>query len=159
MIFRTAAERLSRNILLKRRLPSRVGGESIYVSPDASLKLWRRNLEKAEPRLFDWAEEFVHQGDVVWDIGANVGLFTFSAANLAGTSGYVLAVEADIWLSEILRKSTHRISKRCAPVEILPVAVSDSVDVARFNIAARGAARITLSELTGARKQEGSETR
>jgi FkbM family methyltransferase len=155
MILRTAVERLSRNVRLTRRLPSRVGGERIYVSPDASLKFWRWNLEKAEPRLFDWAQEFVREGDVVWDIGANVGLFAFSAASLAGASGYVLAVEADIWLAGLLRKSASRKSKRVAPVDVLPVAVSESLDVARFNIAARGRSTNYLDHTQGSTQTGG----
>lgn len=155
MILRTATEHFSRNIVLKRRLPSRVGGERIYVSPDASLKLWRWNLDKVEPRLFNWAQEFVHEGDVVWDVGANVGLFAFSAASLAGTSGYVLAIEADMWLAELLRHSASHISKKCAPVEVLPLAVSESLDIARFNIAERGRSTNHLEQVEGSTQTGG----
>jgi len=42
--------------------------------------------------------EFVTPGAVVWDVGANVGLFSFAAANMAGPGGLVVALEPDAWL-------------------------------------------------------------
>ncbi len=154
-MLRTVAELLSRKVILKRCLPKRVGGQRIYVSPDASLKLWRRNLEKTDPRLFDWAEEFVRKGDVVWDIGANVGLFTFSAANIAGATGYVLAIEADSWLVELLRRSVKTRPELSADCEVLSAAVSDSVDITRFQIAARGRSTNHLADVSGSTQTGG----
>ncbi len=154
-MLRTVAERLSRKVILKRRLPKRFGGQRIYVSPDASLKLWRRNLDKTDPRLFDWAEEFVRKGDVVWDIGANVGLFAFSAANIAGRTGYVLAIEADNWLVELLRRSVKTRPKLSADCEVLSAAVSNSVDIKRFQIAARGRSTNHLLGVNGSTQTGG----
>ncbi|HEV2885040.1 MAG TPA: FkbM family methyltransferase [Pyrinomonadaceae bacterium] len=156
MILRTATEHLSRNVVIKRRLPARVGGEQIYVSPDASLKLWRRNLEKTDPSLFNWAQEFVKEGDVVWDIGANVGLFAFSAASLAGPTGFVRAIEPDPWLAELLRLSARLISSKCAPVEVLQVAVSESKGIAGFKIAARGRSTNHLEQVEGSTQTGGA---
>ncbi len=137
-MLRTIAERISRRIVLKRRLPSRVGGELIFVSPDSSLKFWRRDLEKADPSLFDWAAEFIRPGDRVWDVGANVGLFTLAAASLSGPYGQVCAIEADTSLIGLLRRTASCVSNLCAAIDVIPAAVSDSVDIGRFNIAARG---------------------
>ena len=137
-MIRRVAEHLSRNLVFWRRLPSHVGRELVLVSPDASLKFWKRDLYKSEPRLFDWAEEFVRRGDVVWDIGANVGLFAFSAASLSGTEGHIVAVEADNWLAQLLVRSASMLTSKCAGVDVFPLAVINSVGVGMFNIAARG---------------------
>ena len=154
-MIRRVAEHLSRNLVFKRRLPSRVGGEPVLVSPDASLKFWKQDLNKAEPRLFDWAEEFVGPGNVVWDIGANVGLFAFSAASLSGTEGHIVAVEADNWLAELLVRSAAMLTNKCARVEVLAVAVSDSVGVGKFNIAARGRSTNYLDSSRGSTQTGG----
>ena len=110
-MFRHLLERVSRNVVLRRELPAGVGNGRIFVSPDASLKFWRHDLNKTDPLLFNWAKEFVRPNDVIWDIGANVGLFAFAAANLAGPGGHVVAIEADIWLVHkafVRRQQTSR---------------------------------------------------
>jgi len=151
---RTIAERGSRGVVLKRRLPARFGGDILFVSPGALLKLWWPVLEATDPALFAWASEFVAAGDVVWDIGANVGLFAFAAAARAGASGRVVAIEADIWLANLLRRSARHSNQR-APVDVLPVAVSDAVDVASFQIAERGRASNFLADARGSSQAGG----
>lgn len=110
----------------------------IFVSPDAALRFWRKDLGKCDSPLFDAAYDLVQPGDVVWDVGANVGLFSFAAAARAGPVGHVLAIEADFWLVSLLRQSTTVQPSSSAPVQVLPVAVSDQVGVAEFCIAKRG---------------------
>lgn len=154
-ILRTIVERASRGVVVTRRLPERLGGEAIYVSPDASLKFWKRDLEKTYPALFDWAEEFVKKGDVVWDIGSNVGLFAFAAANRAGPAGHVLAVEADIILANILRRSARRLSPVNATVDVLHAAAGDKLGVAKFVIARRGRSTNHLENTRGSTQTGG----
>jgi FkbM family methyltransferase len=155
-MLRTLAERVSRDVVLRRRLPERFGRIPIFVTPDAGLRFWRSNLETSDSQLFDWASEFVRAGDVVWDVGANVGLFSFSSAMQAGPSGHVYAVEADLWLATLLRRSAALTDDRRSPVEILPVAISDKVDLARFQIAARGRCTNFLEEAGGSSEAGGT---
>lgn len=157
-MLRSLAERLSRERVLKRHLPAEFGGSAIFVSPEGGLKYWRRDLSRVDVPLLRMARELVKPGNVVWDVGANVGLFTFASAVMAGSSGSVLALEADTWLVGLLRKSTRVDSSSRAPVEILPAAVSDSVDLARFFVAARARAASALegfgTSQAGGRREE-----
>jgi hypothetical protein len=84
---------MSRGLVLRRHLPAEFNRLPIYVSPEAGLRYWRRRLEKVDPPLLRMVRELVKPGSVVWDVGANVGLFSLSAAALAGPSGSVLAIE------------------------------------------------------------------
>jgi FkbM family methyltransferase len=93
-------------------------------------------MRQADPALLRLATEVVGQGDTVWDIGANMGLFSFAAAVAAGPAGRVLAVEPDVVLAGLLRRSAAA-NKGHAPVEVLPAAVSDELSVARFHVARR----------------------
>ncbi|MGA9672699.1 MAG: FkbM family methyltransferase [Terracidiphilus sp.] len=139
---RALLERLSRNRILKRHLPAEFRRVPILVSPEASLSFWKPRLNSD---LFDFASEFVSPGKVVWDIGANIGLFSIAAAERAGSAGTVIAVEADIWLANLLRKSASLQPKSSAPIQVLPVAVADSLGIATFNIAKHGRAGNFLS--------------
>jgi len=134
-IFRSTAERLSRDRIIRRRLPPEHGGSLLFVSPDSCLSLLRPKLTSD---LFDFAKEFVKPGDVVWDIGANVGLFSFAAAHYAGSAGEVIAVEPDVWLVGLLRQSVSVQPTGAAPIAVLPAAVSDATAICNFNIARRG---------------------
>jgi len=152
---RSLLERISRNVVLRRRLPREFGRTKLFISPDALLNLWKRDLRKTDPMLLRVAREHVHPGDIVWDIGANVGIFAFAAAALAGPTGRILAIEADIWLVGLLRRSARTCASDIAPVDILPVAVSEAVGVARFNIARRGRASNYLSVAGGSTQAGG----
>lgn len=142
---RALAERLSRGRILKRRLPASVGGGPIYISPEAGLRLWFKSLGKSDPELFAAAAEFIKKDAVVWDVGANIGLFTFAAAGLAGRGGGVLAIEADTDLVNLLRRSSRLIWPGRAKVTVLPVAVSDAEGIAHFQIAKRSRASNSLT--------------
>lgn len=141
-ILRTLAERLSRNRVFKRHLPAEFCRVPILVSPDASLRFWKQRLQSD---LFDFAREFVQPGSVVWDIGTNVGLFATAASQRAGADGQVTAVEADLWLAQLLRRT----ASTSAPIQVLPVAVSGSSAVASFQIARRGRASNFLAGTAG----------
>lgn len=149
---RTPLERLSRNVSFRRHLPSDLGAVPIIVTPSAALSFWKPRLSSD---LFDFAREFVKPGNVVWDLGANVGLFTIAAAQRAGTSGKVVAIEADIWLAAILRKSLALQPPSSSRVQVLPVAVADSLGIATFNIANRGRASNFLATSAGSTQTGG----
>jgi FkbM family methyltransferase len=108
------------------------------VSPDVGLRFYRPNLASGDAILFKMANELVKAGDVVWDVGANVGLFTFAAANRAGKGGCVIAIEPDLWLASLLRRSCeYREGADDAPVTVIPAAISDALGLAQFHIASR----------------------
>ncbi len=108
----------------------------LYVSSEGGLRYLRPRLDGVDPALLQLATELIQPGSVVWDIGANLGLFTFAAAVAARPSGYVLSIEPDIALVTLLRRSAA-LNRGHAPVDVLPAAVADSSGVGRFHIARR----------------------
>ena len=137
--WRSIAERLTHRLILRRTLELGADRVRIFVSSEGGLRYLRPNLQTVDPALLRVARETVPTGAIVWDIGANVGLFSFAAACLAGPTGYVLAVEPDTWLVNLLRRSAS-VNRRTAPVEVLPVAVSNCVGVGRLHVARRNRA-------------------
>lgn len=129
-MLRRIVERFSRGVVLRRRLPSRWGSGILYVSPESGgLKYWKRNLLAHDPALFLAVEQFVRPGDSVWDVGANVGLFTFAAAYRTGNTGTVLAIEPDLDNANLLLRSRRVMDRQTyAAVEILAAAVSTGTE-------------------------------
>lgn len=155
-MLRALLERLSRGRVLRRRLPAAHGGHALYVSPDAAMRLWRRDLGAVDPYLLRMAAGLVRPGMTVWDVGANVGLFAFAAAFASGAAGRVLAVEADGWLAELLRRSARTAPPSYARVEVLAAAVSDAPGTAELCIARRGRAGNHLSRVAGSTQTGGT---
>jgi FkbM family methyltransferase len=158
---RSVAERMSRDVVFKRRLPERFNRAPIFVSPEQGLRFWRFNMGACVPDLFDLVAEFVSPGMTVWDIGANLGMFSFAAAHAAGPRGFVLSIEPDIETARLLAK-TRRLqnSDLCAPVDIVPIAVSDGTKrFSRFQIAARSRSSNALEGCGGSQSGNWRETR
>ena len=153
---RELVEYLSRGIVLRRRLPREFGRIPIYVSPEAALRYWLR-MSDVDPMLYHMARELVQPNCVVWDVGANVGLFSFCAAHRAGSSGFVLALEPDLWLAQLIARSARLADRNgIAPVRILPAAASDSNRVSHLQIARRSRAANYIAESQGTSQADGT---
>ena len=82
-MLRTVISHLGKKLVFKRHLPRDFGGSPILVSPAAALSYWYRDLNRVDPFLFLMVGELVKPNSIVWDIGANIGLFSFAAAQVA----------------------------------------------------------------------------
>lgn len=125
-MLRSLAERFARNCRIRRTLPC---GVAIYVSPDAQLKYLKRRFDDDLVAL----GAAMTAADTVWDIGANCGVLSFSAA----AAHRVIALEADPFLADLLAQSA---AMNHAPVTVVPAAAWSGRGLAEFAIAARGRA-------------------
>lgn len=143
-MLRTVAERLSRGRSFRYRLPAIYGGCRFYITPEAGLRYWipSHGIKADEPLLRN-AAETVRPGSIVWDVGANMGLFSFAAAGLAGANGRVYAFEPDAVMTRLIRRSA-RLNPHAAPVEVIPCAVAENLGLAHFEIAQRSRASNAL---------------
>jgi FkbM family methyltransferase len=142
---RGIVERLTRHIVIRRTMPDAFGRLPFYVSPSAGLKYLFKPIIAIDPPLLSSAM-LVGQGDTVWDIGANVGLFSVAAAARAGKSGQVIAFEPDIWLVGLLRRTRAAVKRsESSDITIIPVAISDSIAFRYFHIAKRSRASNALA--------------
>lgn len=158
-MIRTFVESLSRGWSFNRRLPLENGGAKLIVSGEAQLKFLKPGSAAFDPTLLAQARALLRPGVRAWDIGANVGVFAFAAAGLAGRGGRVLAVEPDPWLFGLLQRSrAANRGRELAEVELLCAAAAEKSGVARFAIAARGRASNALlgfgnSQMGGVREE------
>lgn len=159
---RQIAEYCSRHVTFTRRLPRRLGSLRLRVSPGASLIYYRGLQQPNFDDLYDFAENYVRPGQTVWDIGANMGVFSFAAAARAGLGGRVLSLEPDLWSARLLLASRRMNHGLCAPLDVLTVAISDTASLVRLNIPERSRAAAHLeitaggsgSEMTGGVREQ-----
>ncbi|MDQ4145944.1 MAG: FkbM family methyltransferase [Actinomycetota bacterium] len=124
-----------------RTLPPELGGAKYAASVEGGLKYLRPNAAGIDPLLVGVAKRYVRPGNTVWDVGANLGLFSWIAAGLAGSQGSVLAVEPDPWLASQLQRARFANQLRdIAPVEIIVGAAGASWTASRLCIAQSGRA-------------------
>jgi len=145
-MLRRSLERLTRRLVLRRQLPGTFDNALLYVSPAAGLRFIFRPMARIDPPLLMAAYELVKTGDVVWDIGANIGLFALAAAVRSGKRGKVIAFEPDVWLAQLLRRTSAAQPTNNAPITVVPAAVASEVSLRNFAIAARSRACNALVE-------------
>lgn len=125
----------------------------IIRSPDAQLKYLKIGSGVFDQDLINITQKYLTENSNVWDVGANVGVFTFAASSVAH-KGTVLSIEADIWLANILRKTAMFKEFSNNTICVLPVAISNDNSVASFVVAERGRASNAL-EVADGRSQMG----
>jgi FkbM family methyltransferase len=135
----------SRRIWFWKRLPARAGGRKILISPSSYLRYWTSSLDRIHDDLITALLDIVKPGQCVWDIGANMGVATFTSAYKAGSKGFVLSIDGDTCLIERLRQTAARMPASFATAEVFPVAVCDKIGVAKFNVSSYSSATNSLS--------------
>src|ERR1700722_12634645 len=103
-----------------------------------SLRSWKYRLQHVSSRFrpdepeFDQLPNWVHPGDWVLDIGANVGKYTFRFSELVGQQGRVFAFEPITETAEILAAMATRPRNR--NISILNIAVSERGGEVSFRV-------------------------
>ncbi|MFV3126268.1 FkbM family methyltransferase [Niveispirillum sp. KHB5.9] len=101
-----------------------------------------------EPEVSAQFEASIRPGDVVVDIGANVGFFTLLAAHLTGSTGAVIAIEASPRIAALLQDNVDMNAP--LPVSVRNVAVADKRgEVTIYDGPASNIGRTTILEGRG----------
>ena len=125
-----------------------VRGLPIRLSISSETELWRAlTYSTKEPETLEWIESF-EPDDVLWDIGANVGLYSLFAAARHGVAFRVLSFEPDPFNFAQLCKNVF-LNKLDQRIEAFPVALSHRVGVSELGL---------QSMLAGAARQEFAAT-
>ena len=115
-----------------------------FYSPNRINKFRIETFSSKEPETLKWIENFEENG-VLWDIGANIGLYTCYAAKLKNTSVY--AFEPSVFNIELLTKNVF-INKLSKKVTIVPLPLVDKIKESEFNLTSKdiGGSNSTFSK-------------
>jgi len=142
---RNVVEHYARNLRFRRRLPREFGARVIWTSPDARLRYLRPGKAAFDRELLQFVSRFITAGQVVYDVGANVGEFAIAACHFAGPQGAVLAIEPDPFLCALLHRTIAEPGNAGLPLEALCAAIAEKDGFSAFHIASRGRASNALA--------------
>lgn len=108
------------------------------VQVDSKTQIWApseweaQRMENYERTAFDLLPKIVQPGWVIYDVGANLGMYALQFSRLVGPQGRVYGIEANPVCVYFLR--TNLALNNISNCIILPVAISDSASQINFNI-------------------------
>jgi len=107
--------------------------EEILLNVDSECEFTiRTNSCRKEPDTVNWIETFIKDGDVLFDIGANVGAYSLVAAKFFKGKVKVYAFEPAIFnFSQLCRNI--QLNKTQGVITPLAVALSDETCIGEFN--------------------------
>jgi FkbM family methyltransferase len=133
LVFRTAPLAPSRSIMLNASTKLVYGdwGEFIALAGDTELPDIIARDGAWAPHDIALFRQHVRPGDVVLDIGANIGHHTVVFSKLAGPSGLVIAIEAQRLLYQIVQ--ANAVLNRCSNITVLHTAAGDAEGSVHMN--------------------------
>lgn len=114
-----------------RTLDTEHQGLTFTLSCPNSLNYWRiATFSKKEPETLEWIDQ-LPEGSVLWDIGANVGLYSIYAAKRKRCR--VFSFEPSVFNLEILAKNVW-LNGLTDRVTLIPLPLSDQLGVNKLNM-------------------------
>lgn len=106
-------------------------GVKLEFSAPNSLSMWRvDSFSTKEPETLDWIDQ-IPNGSVLWDIGANVGLYSCYASKKKECR--VFAFEPSVFNLELLARNIH-LNGLEHLVTIIPIPLSDKCSISHLNM-------------------------
>jgi len=148
------ARKLTGRFVFQKRLPREFGKARINATSRSDIRLLAPGFQRSACDLMQVASRYVKPGHCVWDIGSNLGIFSFCAAWKAGKNGKVFSLEADSFYAELQHKTARSLSIGYAPVVPLCGAVSDRMGILELAIPKKGHSRSHLAIVEGNQADE-----
>ena len=107
--------------------------QDIWLFADSRIERESRLFSCAkEPETVSWIEDYFKPGDVVLDIGANVGAYTLIMSKVVGSEGNVFSFEPN-WINFYELNRNIILNKATNNVTALNLALSSSKQIDTFN--------------------------
>ncbi|HEY0221117.1 MAG TPA: FkbM family methyltransferase [Candidatus Paceibacterota bacterium] len=120
-------------LFLPRVINKDVCGSNIFIFVENSKELRRvRSYEKKEPNTIKWLKDSIKSGDILYDIGANIGLYSIFPA-IFEPKCKVFSFEPESLNFAKLNKNIF-LNKLSSRVKAYPIAFTDSIKLDNFFI-------------------------
>lgn len=119
-----------RNAMSRTQRVAHRGTTLEFCVPNRVNKFRADTFAEKEPETLDWIDS-IPRGSVVWDIGANVGLYACYAAKSRGCR--VFAFEPSVFNLELLARNIFQ-NELTALVTIIPLPLSDELALSTLNM-------------------------
>lgn len=106
------------------------GVSLVFTIPNPLNKYRADTFSTKEPETLEWIDG-IPKGSVVWDVGANVGLYSCYAAKKRGCR--VFAFEPSVFNLELLARNIF-LNVLAEQITIIPLPLSDALAVNRLNM-------------------------
>jgi len=118
--------------------------DMLFTSPNALTRYRSKTFSSKEPDTLTWLEA-IPRDSVLWDVGANVGLYSIYAAKKSGAQ--VFAFEPSVFNLELLARNIF-LNNLQQSITIIPLALNDSLAPSLFKMSttAWGGALSTFGE-------------
>lgn len=113
--------------------PVRIGERTIYVDLRSSIGRGLVMTGDFDPAVTACIVGRLSPGGTFIDVGANIGWYSFRAAQVVGREGRVLAVEVDSRALRCLQRTAHR--NRDLPIDIAAIAADQADGFAHLRMA------------------------
>ncbi len=111
------------------KIPTKKG--DLLCKIDHGRLLWRANtFYIEEPETINWLDTLKKE-DVLWDVGANVGLFSIYAAKVSGCKVYAFEPESQNYASLVENIALNDLGDLCFPAAL---AINDSSKIGQLNV-------------------------
>ena len=101
-----------------------------FAAPNSMNHFRVETFSTKEPETLDWIDQ-MDQGSLVWDIGANVGLYSCYAAKARGCT--VFAFEPSVFNLELLARNIF-LNDLTERVVIVPLPLSERLNISTLNM-------------------------
>jgi FkbM family methyltransferase len=119
------------NSLMQLTLSVKYKEVSLKFSTPNQLNRYRvASFSDKEPETLEWIDGF-RRGSVLWDIGANIGLYSCYAAKSRNCK--VIAFEPSVFNLELLARNIF-LNNLTKNVVMMPLPISDKLEVSRFSM-------------------------
>lgn len=139
--------RITSNAMALTRTVAHGGVTLTFAAPNALARARADTLSTKEPETLDWIDG-IPKGSTVWDIGANVGLYTCYAAKARDCR--VFAFEPSVFNLELLARNIF-LNGLADKAVIVPLPLSERIGVSKLNMSSTdwGGAMSTFGEAYG----------